>query len=421
MTLALSFENISKQYRLGEVGAQTLLQDVQRVWSKATGQGDPHLNAGGVNDRASVGGEFVWALRDIAFDVQQGEVFGIIGQNGAGKSTLLKLLSRVTAPTTGRIRANGRVASLLEVGTGFHPELTGRENIFLNGAILGMSRSQIKDKLEQIVDFSGCARYIDTPAKRYSSGMMVRLGFAVAAHLECEILVIDEVLAVGDAAYQKKCIGRMGEVANDGRTVLFVSHNMQSVEQLCTRACVLKQGQMAMIGDVTDAISTYFGTYVKRDFDEHTHVGNAALRRGDGSVRFSRIQMQNAAGDDVAAFKKGDQARLIFNAIASEAIPTLRAQIVVHSGITREEVTSVEFEVAEQLTPGQHLEFAIDLDTTCFRTGSYPLQFCLRTEQGSVLCDSVEGVTRPLSIVDDGNGRMKGMFDIESHVLESAS
>ena len=244
---AIEFEHVSKQYRLGLVSTKTLSHDIRRFWiTNVLGKEDPYLKIGETNDRASKGNsEYVWALRDIDFKVEQGDVVGIIGKNGAGKSTLLKLLSRVTGPTTGTIRAHGRIGSLLEVGTGFHQEMTGRENIFMNGAILGMSRAEIQSKLDEIIDFSGCERYIDTPVKRYSSGMTVRLGFAVAAFLEPEILVVDEVLAVGDAEFQKKAIGKMKDVSQgEGRTVLFVSHNMASIRNLCTSGVVLEYGQV---------------------------------------------------------------------------------------------------------------------------------------------------------------------------------
>lgn len=264
---AIEFENISKQYRLGLVSTGTLSHDLNRFWqTKVLRREDPYLKVGEVNDRAHKGdSEYVWALKDINFKVEQGDVVGIIGRNGAGKSTLLKLLSRVTAPTTGTIRARGRIASLLEVGTGFHPEMTGRENIYMNGAIMGMSRAEITRKLDEIVDFSGCERYLDTPVKRYSSGMTVRLGFAIAAHLEPEILVVDEVLAVGDAEFQKKAIGKMQNVSRDeGRTVLFVSHNMGAVKNLCKRGIVLNQGQVAFDGGVEDAIRYYTESNVKK-------------------------------------------------------------------------------------------------------------------------------------------------------------
>ena len=260
MSTAIEFENISKQYRLGLVSTGTLSHDLNRFWqTKVLRREDPYLKVGEVNDRAHKGdSEYVWALKDINFNVEQGDVVGIIGRNGAGKSTLLKLLSRVTAPTTGTIRARGRIASLLEVGTGFHPEMTGRENIYMNGAIMGMNRAEITRKLDEIVDFSGCERYLDTPVKRYSSGMTVRLGFAIAAHLEPEILVVDEVLAVGDAEFQKKAIGKMQDVSRgEGRTVLFVSHNMGAVKNLCKRGIVLDQGQVAFDGDVEEAVELY--------------------------------------------------------------------------------------------------------------------------------------------------------------------
>lgn len=257
---AIEFENISKQYRLGLVSTHTLAHDIRRFWlTNVLGKEDPYLKIGETNDRSTKGSsEYVWALRDINFKVEQGDVVGIIGKNGAGKSTLLKLLSRVTGPTTGTIRAKGRIGSLLEVGTGFHPEMTGRENIFLNGAILGMSRQEIQKKLDEIVDFSGCERYIDTPVKRYSSGMMVRLGFAVAAHLDPEILVVDEVLAVGDAEFQKKAIGKMQDVSKgEGRTVLFVSHNMGSVRRLCNNGIILKNGLVDFSGEINQCIDKY--------------------------------------------------------------------------------------------------------------------------------------------------------------------
>ena len=260
MSTAIEFENISKQYRLGLVSTGTLSHDLNRFWqTKVLRREDPYLKVGETNDRAHKGSsEYVWALKDINFKVEQGDVVGIIGRNGAGNSTLLKLLSRVTAPTTGIIRAKGRIASLLEVGTGFHPEMTGRENIYMNGAIMGMTRAEITRKLDEIVDFSGCERYLDTPVKRYSSGMTVRLGFAIAAHLEPEILVVDEVLAVGDAEFQKKAIGKMQDVSRgEGRTVLFVSHNMGAVKNLCKRGIVLNQGQVAFDGGVEEAISFY--------------------------------------------------------------------------------------------------------------------------------------------------------------------
>ena len=260
MQPVIRFENVGKLYRLGTVGTGTISHDLRRWWiTSVMHKEDPYLKIGETNDRSTKGSsDYVYALKDINFEVQEGDVLGIIGKNGAGKSTLLKLLSRVTAPTTGKIYTKGRIASLLEVGTGFHPELTGRENIYMNGCILGMKRWEIDKKLDEIVDFSGCERYIDTPVKRYSSGMMVRLGFAVAAHLDPEILVVDEVLAVGDAEFQKKAIGKMQDVSKgQGRTVLFVSHNMAAVKSLCGNGTVLENGEIAINSNIDDALTYY--------------------------------------------------------------------------------------------------------------------------------------------------------------------
>lgn len=260
MAAAIEFNHVGKQYRLGLVSTKTLSHDLNRWWQTAIlKKEDPYLKIGEVNDRSIAGGsEYVWALRDIDFKVEQGDVVGIIGKNGAGKSTLLKLLSKVTGPTIGTIRARGRIGSLLEVGTGFHPEMTGRENIYMNGAIMGMTKPEINKKLDEIIDFSGCERYIDTPVKRYSSGMTVRLGFAVAAHLDPDILVVDEVLAVGDAEFQKKAIGKMQDVSHGkGRTVLFVSHNMASIRALCKTGILLDNGMIKRIGEINDVVDTY--------------------------------------------------------------------------------------------------------------------------------------------------------------------
>jgi lipopolysaccharide transport system ATP-binding protein len=257
----IKIENISKQYRLGQIGSGTLTHDLNRWWHKVKGKEDPYLRIGEVNTRDKKGeSQYVWALKDINFDIKKGDSVGIIGKNGAGKSTLLKILSRVTGPTTGSFKVKGRIASLLEVGTGFHPELTGKENIYMNGAILGMTRHEIKNKFDEIVAFSGIERYIDTPAKRYSSGMYVRLAFAVAAHLNSEILIADEVLAVGDLEFQKKCLGKMKDIANEGRTVLFVSHNMAAVQRLCTTGIFLKHGQISSTGNISSVISEYLAS-----------------------------------------------------------------------------------------------------------------------------------------------------------------
>lgn len=311
MSIILKAENISKQYRLGTVGTGTLGDDLKRWWYGIRGNEDPFLKVGAVNDRSSDATEdYVWALRDINFEVKQGEVLGIIGKNGAGKSTLLKLLSRVTAPTTGSIKTRGRIASLLEIGTGFHPELTGRENIFMNGAVLGMTKTEIKSKLDEIIAFSGCEKYIDTPVKRYSSGMTVRLGFAVAAHLEPEILVVDEVLAVGDAEFQKKAIGKMQDLSTgEGRTVLFVSHNMASVKSLCDRGIVLENGISVYEGNVDKAVNYYLSGEGKAIPKQLLDIDN---RSGNGKARFSRFYIKHQNGQIAASLLNGETAIFCF-------------------------------------------------------------------------------------------------------------
>ncbi|MGI4743429.1 MAG: ABC transporter ATP-binding protein [Janthinobacterium lividum] len=277
--IAIKVENLSKLYRLGEVGTGTLSQDLNRWWAGIRGKEDPFAKIGETNDRTSKGAsDFVWSVKDLNFEVKKGEVLGIIGRNGAGKSTLLKILSKITAPTTGSVSVNGRIASLLEVGTGFHPELTGRENIFLNGAILGMTKTEIRSKFDEIVDFSGVERYIDTPVKRYSSGMYVRLAFAVSAFLEPEILIVDEVLAVGDAEFQKKCLGRMQDVSrNDGRTILFVSHSMAAVKNICTTGLLMKNGQLAFAGTADEVVDHYIANFL--NFNDNTKSNLADVKR----------------------------------------------------------------------------------------------------------------------------------------------
>ena len=299
--IAIQFDHVGKLYHLGVVGTGTLSHDLNRWWKTSVlGQEDPYLKIGETNERSKKGSsDFVWALKDISFDVEQGDVVGIIGKNGAGKSTLLKLLSRITSPTTGTIRAKGRIGSLLEVGTGFHPEMTGRENIYMNGSIMGMSRAEISRKLDEIVDFAGVERYLDTPVKRYSSGMTVRLGFAVAAYLEPEILVVDEVLAVGDAEFQKKAIGKMQEVSQGGsRTVLFVSHNMASIRKLCQHCIILNNGSVYYEGDTEMAIEKY----MQMNLPESKDISIDKLPRRKGltqNIHFTNIQFLNREDKEI--------------------------------------------------------------------------------------------------------------------------
>ncbi len=337
---AIEFNNISKQYRLGLVSTKTLSHDLNRWWQmNIRGKEDPYLKIGSVNDRASkADSEYVWALKDIDFKVEQGDVLGIIGKNGAGKSTLLKILSKVTTPTTGTIKARGRIASLLEVGTGFHPEMTGRENIYMNGAIMGMTKREIRGKLDEIIDFAGVERYIDTPAKRYSSGMTVRLGFAIAAYLEPEILVVDEVLAVGDAEFQKKAIGKMQDVSKgEGRTVLFVSHNMASIKQLCKKGVVLKNGSMNFSGNIKEAVDFYIGNNYQES--KSLLFDNLQEAPGNENIRIKSFKVRPVSGNELTV-ESGLQFQLSFmnykpNAMidASFELSTIDDVIIFHKGV----------------------------------------------------------------------------------------
>ncbi len=310
--VVIRIEDLSKEYRLGLVGTGTLCHDLNRLWCKVRGKEDPYLQVGEINDRSLKGkSQYIYALKNIDLEVRRGEVLGIIGRNGAGKSTLLKILSKVTGPTSGCIKVNGRIGSLLEVGTGFHHELTGRENLYLNGAIMGMTHKEISRKLDEIVDFAGIERYLDTPVKRYSSGMMVRLGFAIAAHLESEILIVDEVLAVGDAEFQKKAIGKMQQVSSGhGRTVLFVSHNMAAVKNLCSRSILLEEGIIFFEGEVISAVEKYM------------EIGNSVVlskqnvqnekRRGTGKVEFDDFYIEDSRGKRVGTLFSGENAVFVF-------------------------------------------------------------------------------------------------------------
>lgn len=288
--VVIKVENLSKQYRLGVIGHGTLSQDLQSWWARFRGKEDPNAKVDAVSSQYNrFSDERFWALKDISFEVRKGEILGIIGRNGAGKSTLLKILSRLTAPTSGSVKIKGRVGSLLEVGTGFHPELTGRENVFLNGAILGMTKREIESKFDEIVRFAEIEKFIDTPVKRYSSGMYVRLAFAVAAHLEPEILIVDEVLAVGDSSFQKKCLGKMGEVAGEGRTVLFVSHNMSFISSLCNNGVLLNQGKIKKIGPIEEIATLYLNSGGKKEGE----IIFSDPYPGDNKAKLLRVSILN--------------------------------------------------------------------------------------------------------------------------------
>ncbi len=317
---AIEIDHVGKKYRLGAIGGQTLRADIESKWARMRGKEDPNSAIG--TDSSKFGQEF-WALNDINISVKKGEAVGIIGSNGAGKSTLLKLLSRVTAPTKGEIRIDGRIASMLEVGTGFHPELTGRENIYMNGAILGMTKKEVDSKIEEIIDFSECRKFIDTPVKRYSSGMYVKLAFAVAAHLDAEIMIMDEVLAVGDVKFQKKCLGKMGDAANnEGKTVLYVSHNMATIRQLCTRCIVLNHGSVVFDGDVEEAIAIYAGVTAseKRVHYELTEEKRPSPDHGN----LVRLTQFDFVGKEIPAFRNNEPVRVRVGWKAFENVNDLR-------------------------------------------------------------------------------------------------
>jgi len=388
---AIEFEHVSKQYRLGLVGTGTLAHDIRRFWvTNILRREDPYLKIGETNDRTSKGSsDYVWALRDITFNVEQGDVVGIIGKNGAGKSTLLKLLSRVTGPTTGQIRAHGRIGSLLEVGTGFHQEMTGRENIFMNGAILGMTRQEIQAKLDEIIDFSGCERYIDTPVKRYSSGMMVRLGFAVAAHLDPEILVVDEVLAVGDAEFQKKAIGKMQDVSKgEGRTVLFVSHNMASVKSLCHNGILLENGMVKFTGTIQDTVNEYIG---QGGSSENQHFDDIETAPGNDVIRIKSFEIlpMQANSPDIT-IETGIKFKLSFWCQKPDAMLDVDMQITTLDDITVCQLGKMFGETGEKDSKVGIYTVEFELDPYTINAGQYKANIFFGENQRYVVFSGFE-------------------------------
>ena len=407
MSTVIEVDDLWKKYRLGVIGTGSLRHDFERWWHRVRGKPDPHskLDQGSeVRNRKSelatnvdhqisgvspsLGDDEMWALRGVSFEVKQGEILGIIGRNGAGKSTLLKILSRVTAPTSGEVRVKGRIASLLEVGTGFHPELTGRENVFLNGAILGMTKAEIRSRLDEIIDFSGVEKFIDTPVKRYSSGMYVRLAFAVAAHLEAEILIVDEVLAVGDAEFQKKCLGKMGDVAHEGRTVLFVSHNMNAVKSLCGRALLLADGLLSLNGPVAGVIEKYLQTdnpaqthWVRKDplFGSDGILLKEITILVDGKQASSTIRADKPFEVVVRAraFREYRTAEIAIRLTNQEGIPVLST------------ANCDAFDNFEPIERGDHV-FVARFPALLLSSGTYSL-LVAAVRPGRTLFDSVDG------------------------------
>ena len=395
MGIAISVENISKAYYLGQIGTGTFTNDLKVWWAKMRGQPNPMLRIG-EQDYGSRDGDDLWALRDVSFTVEQGEVLGIIGRNGAGKSTLLKILSRVTAPTSGKIKIKGRVASLLEVGTGFHPDLTGRENIYLNGAILGMSRRETASKFDEIIDFAGIERFIDTPVRRYSSGMYVRLAFAVAAHLEPEILVVDEVLAVGDAAFQKKCLGKMQDVSQDGRTILFVSHNMDAIESLTSSCLWLGNGKIIKNSPTSEIVTEYLN-FILNDFTSHngfqdlTRTNREIYLLEATKMQFTWISLCDETHQSKSVFSEGAAIEVIVGFILNDDVFDFRVGCSVNYdkfGRSLFTVASQKLTLAKNENGGYKISFTIF--PNYLRPGSYTLS--LKAFINSVRCDHVSAI-----------------------------
>ena len=401
MSVVVHTDHVSKIFRLGDVGSSTLTEDIRTVYYKILGRENPYLKMAVENDRTTgVTSDYVWALKDINFEVNQGEIVGLVGRNGAGKSTLLKILSRTTTPTKGEIKIKGKVASLLEVGTGFHPDLTGRENIFLNGTILGMRRSEIRAKFNDIVEFAGVQSYIDTPVKRYSSGMYVRLAFAVAAHLDPDILIIDEVLAVGDSEFQSKCLGKMKDVSDQGRTVLFVSHNMGAVADLCSRAILLKQGAIVQDGPTDSVIRTYVQQNMQIKLSDSSSLSDAIFRRGTGQVRFEKIRMLNSTGEEVNEFFQGDKVIIELSFKVNHPIKELMTCILLRSGRTREIVTSTERNKIEtsQLKTGDIIHLRYEFPRLSLRPGVYETYYWLGDRSAETAFDVVDNLLPPIVV-----------------------
>jgi lipopolysaccharide transport system ATP-binding protein len=394
--LAIHIDQLSKQYRLGVIGGKRLVDDVSRWWARVNDKPDPLSRIGHEKVQkvgAAEGDEYIWALKDISIDIKHGEVLGIIGRNGAGKSTLLKILSRVTGPTSGQVKVSARIASLLEVGTGFHPELSGRENVFLNGAILGMSKSEIKRKFDEIVSFAGVEKFIDTPVKRYSSGMHVRLGFAVAAHLDPEILIVDEVLSVGDTAFREKCLGKMQQVnRTEGRTVLFVSHDMATVESLCKRGIVLEGGEVAFDGDISGAINRHLKPEMLSAVVDQL---NDRTRQGIGGARILSIRFEDGNGNPRTHFKMGDSIEIVVRAEFHEPIenPTFAVNILTDRGVLATACCSSHYGVKTGVVKGL-FEYRTRIDGLTLYPRTYVVEPWIATAAGTPNLDWVrDGAT----------------------------
>jgi lipopolysaccharide transport system ATP-binding protein len=403
MRNAIEAAGLSKRYRIAAARPQT----GTGCTGNGTGNGSRSMLAAvwdRLRDPARIGGtETLWALKDVGFEIRPGEVVGIIGRNGAGKSTLLKLLGRITRPTSGSAVVRGRIGTLLEVGTGFHPELTGRENIFLSGAIAGMRKEEIRRKFDAIVDFAEMSQFLEVPVKRYSSGMYVRLAFAVAAHLEPDILLIDEVLAVGDASFQKKCLSRMEAAAQQARTVLFISHNLGAIRQLCPRSILIDHGQLVQDGPTPDVLRRYNELLCRLEVDANTNLRDR-LNRSTGAVRFTDVSVEDAHGDKKWDFRAGETVRLRTTYHVFESVPNLRYFFSLESATHYETITSVsEIVSPEPLTAGTTYSIVLELPAIDLRAGDYGVRFWLGTADGRSydVLTTQQGSFPPLTIWSD--------------------
>lgn len=421
----IKVENLYKEYRLGAIGYGTFREDLQSWWARIRGKEDPNSLIVSKHDNES-DKKHLLALNDISFDVKRGEIVGIIGRNGAGKSTMLKILSRITSPSQGRVKIKGRIGSLLEVGVGFHPELTGRDNVYLNGSILGMKRKEIDRKFDEIVDFSGVERFIDTPVKRYSSGMYVRLAFSVAAHLEPEILIVDEVLAVGDLEFQKKCLGKMGDISNEGRTVLFVSHNMVAVKILCNRCILLSHGQLVH-DDTTEETLLKYSELLRLSKLKNNKDGEySRTRRGSGTISFTDVKMINEKGQEQNEFYVNDMVRFRLSYEIYEKIKGLSMAIAFLNPMNKEIIMEVRHPILEgEVENGKKGTAVLEIKLDKIRPGEYPLYFWLGDEDANYAnnpthYDVIDDETIPLIIrkQDDDKALYGGHFTLSSSVIE---
>lgn len=407
MSIAVKVEDLSKRYRLGVINRDMLYKDLQSRWARFRGKHDPNAPVNHVHQSRIEKGDEFWALRNIEIEIPEGGVFGIIGSNGAGKSTLLKILSQITAPTEGRIKVRGRISSLLEVGTGFHPELTGRENVYLNGAILGMSKKEVAGKFDEIVEFSEIEEFIDTPVKRYSSGMYVRLAFGVAAHLDPDILVVDEVLAVGDAAFQKKCILKMGGVAKEGRTVILVTHSMALAESLAENCAWIHDGNIKMVGEARQVVRSYLDHSDGSVIDTTKGLGNHKLRRGPGHVRVSAFSLKDGKGIAKNAFDRGETIYAGFELRSFKPCADLAVLLSFKIGISGALLQTEKLCVSrEKIDADESLRFVVCLDTESMPAAVYDLYVWVgpcSSEVRDEYYDILDGLLPPLEIRENGS------------------